>query len=171
MSKTSFTLRLFTLADANSLAEYANNYNIAKNLTNAFPHPYTKDDAVKFIRMVMQHNPVQVFTIDINGRASGGIGLFPQADIMCKNAEMGYWLAEPFWGKGIITAAIRQMVEYGFKTWDITRIYARPFGSNIASQKVLEKAGFILEVRFERTIFKNGVFEDELIYAIREEHK
>ena len=80
---------------------------------------------------------------------------------------MGYWLAEPFWGKGIITAAIRQMVEYGFKTWDITRIYARPFGSNIASQKVLEKAGFRLEVRFEKTIFKNGVFEDELIYAIR----
>lgn len=164
-----FTLRPFTLADADSLAEYANNYNIAKNLTNAFPHPYTKEDAVKFIRMVSQHNPVQVFTIDIHGRASGGIGIFPQADIMCKNAEMGYWLAEPFWGKGIITAAIRQMVEYGFKTWDITRIYARPFGSNIASQKVLEKAGFTLEVRFERTIFKNGMFEDELIYAIRKE--
>jgi RimJ/RimL family protein N-acetyltransferase len=162
-----FILRPWSLNDVDSLAEYANNFNIAKNLTNAFPHPYTKDDAWKFIEMVLQHNPVQVFAIEINGRASGGIGLFPQTDIMCKNAEMGYWLAEPFWGQGIITKAILQMVDYGFKTFDITRIYARPYGTNIASQKALEKAGFILEARFEKTIFKNGEFLDELVYSLR----
>ena len=88
---------------------------------------------------------------------------------MCKNAELGYWLAEPFWGKGIITYAIQEMVEYGFKTFDITRIFAIPFGTNIASQKALEKAGFILEARLNKTIFKNGEYQDELIYAIRKQ--
>jgi [ribosomal protein S5]-alanine N-acetyltransferase len=162
-----FILRPWSLTDIDSLAGYANNANIARYMTNMFPHPYNTADAKKFIEMVSQHQPTQVFTIEVNGRASGGIGLFPQSDIMCKNAEMGYWLAEPLWGKGIITNAIKQMLEYGFKTWDITRIYARPFGSNTGSQKALEKAGFTLEGRFEKTIFKNGEFEDELVYAIR----
>ena len=162
-----FTLRPWAQSDVDALAEYANNYNIAKNLTNAFPHPYTSEDAKKFIDIVSQHNPVQVFAIDINGKASGGIGLFPQTDIMCKNAEMGYWLAELFWGQGIITKAIIEMIDYGFKTFNITRIYARPYGTNMASQKALEKAGFILEARFEKTIFKNGEYLDELVYAIR----
>ncbi|MGB3004970.1 MAG: GNAT family protein [Chitinophagaceae bacterium] len=162
-----FTLRPWAQSDVDALAEYANNYKIAKNLTNAFPHPYTSEDAKKFIDMVSQHNPVQVFAIDINGKASGGIGLFPQTDIMCKNAEMGYWLAELFWGQGIITKAIIEMIDYGFKTFNITRIYARPYGTNMASQKALEKAGFILEARFEKTIFKNGEYLDELVYAVR----
>lgn len=165
-----FTLRPFTADDAELLPEYANNYNIARNMMNVFPHPYSAADAEKFIAMVSQQNPTQVFTIDINGRASGAIGIFPQQDIMCRNAELGYWLAEPFWGKGIITRAVKQMVEYGFKTWDINRIYARPFGSNKGSQKVLEKAGFILEARFEKTIFKFGEYQDELVYAVRKKY-
>lgn len=162
-----FKLRPFSQADAELLPEYANNYNIAKNLTNIFPHPYSTDDAKNFIDRVSQQNPTQVFAIAINGRASGAIGIFPQQDIMCRNAEMGYWLAEPFWGKGIMTNAIRLMVEYGFKTWDIDRIYARPFGSNTSSQKALEKAGFALEARFKKTIFKFGEYQDELVYAVR----
>ena len=97
----------------------------------------------------------------------GGIGVHPQTDIHFKNAELGYWLAEPLWGQGIITKAILQMVDYGFKTYDITRIFARPFGTNIGSQKALEKAGFTLEGRFEKSLFKNDEYVDELIYAIR----
>ena len=81
--------------------------------------------------------------------------------------ELGYWLAEPFWGNGIITEAIQQIVKYGFETFDITRIFARPYGYNIASQKALEKAGFTLEARFVDTFFKNGKFEDEWVYAVR----
>ena len=86
---------------------------------------------------------------------------------MCKNMELGYFLGEPFWGKGIITEAVKQIVDYGFQHFDITRIYARPYGNNPASQKVLEKAGFTLEARIEKNIYKNGEFLDELIYAIR----
>ncbi|MEZ4953712.1 MAG: GNAT family protein [Saprospiraceae bacterium] len=162
-----FSLRPWTINDLNSLVKYANNFNIAKNLTNKFPHPYTEENGRFFIGMATEHDPPNVLAIDVAGEAVGGIGIHPQTDIMCKNAELGYWLAEPFWGKGIMTKAVRQMIDYGFAHWDITRIYARPFGTNIGSQKVLEKAGFTLEARFEKTIFKNGEFLDELIYAVR----
>ena len=80
-------------------------------------------------------------------------------------------MAEPFWGQGIITKAIIQMVDYGFTTWDITRIFARPFGTNIASQRALEKTGFVLEAKFEKCLFKNNEYVDELVYAIRRNRK
>ena len=166
-----FTLRSWTPGDLPSLVKYANNFKIAKNLTNLFPHPYTEESGRGFIRMATEGTPHRIRAIDVNGEAVGAIGLHPQTDIMCKNAELGYWLAEPFWGQGITTRAVRQTVDYGFEHWDITRIYARPFGTNIASQKVLEKAGFVLEGRFEKTIFKNGEYLDELIYAVRREIK
>lgn len=160
-------LRPWTLADAENLAKYANNPNVARFLTNAFPHPYTIENAKSFIEMVANQNPTSLFAIDVDGEAVGSIGLHAQSDIMCKNMELGYFLGEPFWGKGIITEAVKQIVEYGFQHFDITRIYARPYGNNLASQKVLEKAGFTLEARIEKNIYKNGEFLDELIYAIR----
>lgn len=160
-------LRPWTLEDTENLAKYANNNNVAKYLTNAFPHPYTIENAHSFIAMVAAQNPTSVFAIEVDGEAVGSIGLHAQSDIMCKNMELGYFLGEPFWGKGIVTAAVQQMVGYGFQHFDITRIYARPYGNNLASQKVLEKAGFKLEARIEKNIYKNGEFLDELIYAIR----
>jgi len=158
-----FTLRQWTIKDLNSLVKFANNYEIAKNLTNQFPHPYTEAHGRAFLNMVAKPNPTRIFAIDVEGQAVGGIGVHPQTDIQCKNAELGYWLAEPFWGKGIMTKAVKAMIKYGFDAWDINRIFARPFGENIGSQKVLEKAGFVLEARFEKTLFKNGEYLDELI--------
>jgi RimJ/RimL family protein N-acetyltransferase len=79
---------------------------------------------------------------------------------------MGYWLAEEYWGLGIMTEAVKQTIEHSFKSFDITRIFARPFSTNLASQRVLEKAGMKLEARFEKTLFKNGQFLDELVYSI-----
>jgi len=162
-----FVLRPWSIEDLECLVKYANNYNIAKNLMDVFPHPYFTENGLTFIEMANKNFPANILAIEINGEASGAIGVHPGSDVYRKNAEMGYWLAEPFWGKGIMTNAISQMVEYGFKNWDIIRIYARPYGHNIASQKALEKAGFVLEARLEKTIFKNGEYIDELIYAIR----
>ncbi|MCW3071239.1 MAG: family N-acetyltransferase [Bacteroidetes bacterium] len=162
-----FSLRPWTINDLDSLVKHANNPNIAKNLTDKFPYPYTAENGKAFISFATQGDPVNVFAIDINGEAVGGIGIHPQTDIQRKNAELGYWLAEPYWGKGIITVAIRQMIGYGFENFDITRIYARPFETNIASKKALEKTGFVFEGRFEKTLYKNGEYLDELIYAIR----
>lgn len=162
-----FLLRPWRIEDLDSLVLYANNNNIAKFMTDMFPHPYTIDKGREFIEYVSRSNPPNILAIEIEGRAAGGIGVHPQSDIHRKNAELGYWLAEPYWGKGIITKAVLQMVDYGFKNWDVNRIYARPFGTNLASQKVLEKAGFTLEAQFAKTLFKNGEYIDELVYAIR----
>lgn len=160
-------LRPWTIEDAENLSNYANNPRVAQFLTNAFPHPYTIENAKSFIEMVSNQSPTAIFAIDVDGEAVGSIGLHAQTDIMCKNMELGYFLGEPFWGNGITTEAVRTIVEYGFKNFDITRIYARPYGNNTASQKVLEKAGFTLEARIEKNIYKNGEFLDELIYAVR----
>jgi [ribosomal protein S5]-alanine N-acetyltransferase len=162
-----FILRPWKTSDTESLVRYANNTRIASFMTDQFPHPYTNDKALSFIRNAMMHKPVQIFAIEVEGEAAGGIGLHPQNDIQRKNAELGYWLAEKHWNKGIVTNAVKEMIEYGFSKFDINRIFARPFGNNIASQKVLEKAGFRLEARIEKGFYKNGEYLDELIYAIR----
>jgi RimJ/RimL family protein N-acetyltransferase len=167
MSTVQFELRKWQLSDLNSLVKHANNYNIARFLTDQFLYPYTVQDGERFLESVLSHNPAKILAIVVEGEAVGSIGVFPQQDIHCLNAEMGYWLSEDWWGKGIMTDAIRQMVEYGFRTFPVDRIFARPFGSNTASQKVLEKAGFRLEARFQQTLLKNGELLDELVYGIR----
>lgn len=164
-----FKLRPWQLSDLESLVQSANNSNIARNLTDAFPSPYTREDGEKYLKMVCDENPTNVFAIEVNGEAVGSISVLPQTDIHQLNAEMGYFLAESLWGKGIMPEAVKQVVKYVFETFDITRIYARPFGRNLASQRVLEKAGFQLEARFEKVLIKNGQLEDELVYAIRKE--
>jgi len=161
-----FKLRPWHLDDLEDLVNYANNRKIASNLTDLFPHPYREKDGVNFIEMTLKQSPTQVFAIEINQKAIGSIGLQPQTDIHCKNMELGYWLAEDYWNKGIMTAAVQKMSLYAFKTFDVNRIFARPFGTNIGSQKILEKTGFKLEGQFKNAIFKNGMFVDELIYAL-----
>lgn len=164
-----FKLRPWQTSDLHDLVRNANNWNVAKNMTDRFPHPYTEADASAFIGFANSEQPVHIFAIDIGGEAVGGIGVHPQADIHRKNAELGYWLAEAFWGKGIISAAIRQAVDFAFATYDIDRVFARPFGTNLASQRTLEKNGFVLEGRFAKALYKNGEYLDELIYARRRE--
>lgn len=160
-------LRPWRDEDLEDLAQHANNANIAKFMTDGFPFPYTKEHGANFLERVQKFTPSRFFAIEVNNRAIGGIGIHPQEDIMRMNAELGYWLSEEYWGNGIITEAIKQIVQYGFTNFAIDRIFARPFGSNKASQKVLEKSGFKFEAIFHKAIIKNGNREDELIYAIR----
>jgi ribosomal-protein-alanine N-acetyltransferase len=162
-----FKLRPWTMQDLDSLVLYANNPNIFRFMTDKFSHPYTAETGKHFIEMASKANPVHIFAIDIKGLAIGGIGIHPQEDIHRKNAELGYWLAEPFWGFGIISRAIPEILDFAFQTYDINRVFARPFGNNPASQRVLEKAGFTLEAKYEGALFKNGEYLDELIYALR----
>ena len=125
------------------------------------------EEGRKFINKAINESPFLKYTIEINGEAVGGIDFHPQADILCKNIEIGYWIAEPFWGKGIMTEVVKQIITIGFERFEVTRIYAKCFEKNIGSQKVLEKAGFKLEARFEKIIFKYDTFQDELIYGVR----
>ncbi len=165
---TGFTLRPWRESDLASLVKYADNPRIAQFLTDAFPHPYTEEDGREFLTMAVG-NP-GLCAIDVSGEAVGSIGIFPQTDVHERNAELGYFLAEPFWGRGIMTRAVREMVSYGFATFPgVTRIFARPFSTNPASHRVLEKAGFTLEARLRDALYKNGAYMDELIFAIRKE--
>ncbi|HEY9168239.1 MAG TPA: GNAT family protein [Lutibacter sp.] len=170
MEKVKFKIRPWKMSDVENLVKYANNWNVAKNMTDKFPHPYTESNGKAFIELANKDLPIHLFAIDIDGKAIGGIGIHPKDDIHKNNAELGYWLAEPFWGQGIISNAIKQIVDFAFTTYDINRVFAIPFGTNIASQKVLEKNNFILEGKFDKVLVKNGELLDELVYAIRHEN-
>lgn len=166
MTESDWKLRPWVMEDLDSLVKYANNIHIEQYLTGMFPHPYTPVHGKRFIRMSGVDEVRRIFAIEVDGEAAGGIGVHPQSDIHCKSAELGYWLGEPFWGRGIMTGAVMQMVEYAFDQFDIVRLYARPFSNNTGSQRVLEKAGFRLEARLQKSIYKHGLLLDELIYSI-----
>lgn len=153
--------------DLNAMVRHANNPKIAARLTDAFPSPYTRESGLLFLERVMAQNPAEVLAIEVDGDVVGNIGIHPQQDVNRLNAELGYFIGEEHWGKGIATEAIRLMIKYAFENFKIERIFARPFGSNAASQRVLEKAGFVFEARIPGILIKNGQFEDELFFGIR----
>ena len=157
-------VRSWRRSDADSLATHANNRNIWINLRDRFPHPYTKREARAFIRGVGE-GPETAFAVVVNGEAVGGIGFVPNADVERVSAEIGYWLGEPFWGRGIATEALAALTRYAIATHGLTRIYALPFAWNTASCRVLEKAGYVLEGRLRRSAVKDGHITDQLQYA------
>jgi [ribosomal protein S5]-alanine N-acetyltransferase len=161
-----FKLRKWQLSDADSIVKYANNEKITAFMSDGFPNPFTYEKALNFIKNTSANPGNHYFAITINDEAVGGIGISVQSDIHRKNAELGYWLAEDFWGKGIATQAVKEIVDYGFKNCDIVRIFARPLVNNIASHRVLIKAGFDIEATHKNAVFKNGVCFDELIYSV-----
>lgn len=162
-----FTLRPFEQADLPALVKHANDPSIAAFLSDAFPHPYTEEHGRVFLNDAMNQLPFRR-CIDINGECCGAIGLHPKPDLWRFNLELGYWLGKPYRGQGIMTEAIRRMVQLGFSTFpDIKRIYASTFVANVASQRALERAGLEREAELKGTIMKNGVVHDEVIYAVR----
>ena len=163
-----FTLRDWNISDTESVAKYANNPKIAANLRNGFPNPYTMADAKSYIKGCIFEDKTKrrSFAIDVDGEAVGSIGVFLEDDVYCKTAEVGYWLGEPFWGKGIVTEAVRRICKYAFENYDIVRIYAEPYAYNTASRTVLENAGFELESILKQNVFKNGVIHDSCMYAL-----
>lgn len=163
--KPSYHLRRWQKGDERSLAHYANNYHIWRNVRDAFPHPYTSDDAFHWIHLCTSEKIPTVFAIEVDGEAVGCVGIVLQKDIFCKNAEIGYWLGEPFWGKGIITEAVLEVTDYAFRTFALHRLYAGVMAHNPASMKVLEKAGYHLEAILKKSIYKENTFIDEHLYV------
>jgi len=162
-----YKLRKWRESDKPNLVKHANNKKIAMYLRNGFEHPYTEKTADFFLNLVKENPDHAVFAISVNDEAIGGVGLHPQKDIYCKNAEIGYWISEEYWGIGIMTKAVSEILEYGWKHLDIDRVVAIIFGTNLGSVRVAEKCGFELEATLSKTIYKFGVYEDELIYGIR----
>jgi RimJ/RimL family protein N-acetyltransferase len=160
------TLRPWRVGDEPSLVRYADNRNVSRNLKDRFPFPYTAADADTWIGHVATQTPATAFAIVVDGAAVGGIGIELGTDVHRRSAEIGYWLGEPFWGRGIATEALRALTDYAFATFDICRLEARVFDWNPASARVLEKAGYTLEGRARSAVVKDGRLGDRLLYAL-----
>jgi RimJ/RimL family protein N-acetyltransferase len=166
IQKESFLLRPWEAGDAASLAENANNIKIWQNVRDCFPHPYTVVDGRDFIELATSKPAVQDFAIVIDGKAVGGIGIVPLSDVERFGAEIGYWIGEPFWNKGIVTQAVQTMVAYLFEHTNIVRLFAPVFVHNMASARVLEKNGFRQVGILKKAAFKNNRFVDMLYYDL-----
>jgi [ribosomal protein S5]-alanine N-acetyltransferase len=156
-------LRHFRDSDAPRLAWLANNEKIGKNLRDGFPFPYTEEDAVKFIQHFRQFEAY--FAIEYKGEYVGNISLTPLDNVYRKTAEIGYFIGEPYWNKGITTTAVKLITEYGFKVLKFARIHTGVYEYNPASQHVLEKCGYVKEGVFRKSIFKNDHLWDEIRFA------
>ncbi len=159
-------IRPWAFTDKAALVRYANNRNVWINLRDRFPHPYTESDADIWLALcsARAHKPT-AFAIDLDGEAVGGTGFDVLKDVHCITAEIGYWVAEPFWGRGIATAAVHQLSHYAFANFPLERLQATVFEWNTASGRVLEKAGYQLEGRLRRAIIKEARIGDTLIYG------
>jgi len=163
---SSCTIRSFRAADAASIARHANNRKVWLNLRDRFPHPYSLADAEQWIALATGAVPQTHFAIAVGGEAVGGIGLTLKNDVWRRSAEMGYWLGEGHWGRGIATEAVRAMVGYAFATLSICRLYAGAFAWNPASMRVLDKAGFTREAVLKKAVTKDGRTIDLALYVI-----
>ena len=162
-----FAVRDWRSEDAPSLAQHADERRIWLNLRDRFPHPYTLADAAAFLGSVAIMQPRTFFAIAVDDRAVGGIGYTLHDDVERVSAEMGYWLGTAFWGKGIMTSALRAVTVYAFgQHTQLRRIYAVPYAWNAASMRVLEKAGYRREGRMRQSAIKDGQVIDQLLYAM-----
>jgi RimJ/RimL family protein N-acetyltransferase len=164
------TVRSWEWRDRASVVRYANNRRVSINLRDRFPYPYTDRDARSWLDAVIGSEPETNFAIDVAGEAVGGIGYTIQFDVDRRSAEIGYWLGEDFWGRGIATEALIAVTDHAFTKHDLCRLYAHVFDWNPASARVLEKAGYAFEGRMRKSVTKEGQTIDQLMYAmIREE--
>jgi len=161
-------LRQWRLEDAESLAGILNNKKILDNLRDGIPYPYTKKDAEDYISFALSAGRDSQYTwaVTYQGELVGSLGVFRKDNIHRRTAEMGYYIAEPYWGRGIATSAVRQACSYLFENTDLIRIFAEPFARNTASCKVLEKAGFTLEGVLRKNAVKNGEILDMKLYSL-----
>lgn len=150
---------------AEAFAEMRNNPNVLDNGYDKTPNPFTKQDAIEFINIQLSKEPPQRFFIFYNNELAGEIGITIQDDVHRLCAEIGYFIAEPFWGKGLATEAIKKMTEYTFATFDIVRIVAGVFDFNKASMKALEKNGYYLECIRKKAVIKNEQIIDDYIWV------
>lgn len=163
---SSFTVRGWKIGDEISLQKNADNPRVSDNLTDRFPSPYTMEAAVLWVENWLVQDPVINFAIVAGHEVIGGIGLELREDVYRKTAIIGYWLAEPYWGRGIMAEAVKLVTNYTFENLDIIRIQASIFSKNPRSMRVLEKAGYIKEGILKNAVVKNGEVLDEHLYAI-----
>ena len=161
-------IRKWELSDAADLATALSNRKIQDNLRDGLPYPYTEQDGIEFISAMLSadENETFAFAVTADNKVVGSIGVFRQGNIHRQTAELGYYIAEEYWGKGIMTEAVKHICEYVFEKSDIIRIYAEPFAYNAASCRVLEKAGFQYEGTLRSNAVKTGKIIDMKMYSL-----
>ena len=166
-------IRPYHPSDAEELARIADNPAVGRYLRNRFPWPYTIDDANFWINFNINASPVYNFCIahPENNKIMGSIGLIPGEDVFCRSAEIGYWLGEEYWGKGIITEVVKGFVDWAYTNLpQMERLHADIFEDNKASIAVIRRAGFLFEGRLRKAVYKNGKQMDALVHSfIRED--
>jgi GNAT superfamily N-acetyltransferase len=161
------TIRSWEWSDAKRLATLINNKNIWNNVRDILPHPYSLTDAESFLQHSISAKTTTNFAVLLDGEVVGGIGFIPKEDVYKYNAEIGYWIAEPYWGKGVGTAAIGAVVEKIREVSPLTiRVYAEIFAHNTGSMRALEKNGFVLESVRRKNVVKNGIIMDDHVYVL-----
>ena len=164
IQRPGYLLREWRATDCTSLARYANNINIWRNVRDRFPHPYTEEDGRFFIGNIVPQSPGYEFAIVIDGEAAGGIGLVRQSDVERLSAEIGYWIGEPHWNRGIAGDAVGSICEYAFRETELIRLFASVFEYNAPSMRVLEKNGFRKVGVQRRAAIKEGRIIDLHLY-------
>jgi len=158
-------VRSWRLDDVEAIVRHANNRKIWLNLRDRFPYPYSHRDAENYLKHVVSMQPEINFAIDLAGEAVGGLGFVPGTDVERHSAEVGYWLGESVWGRGIATAALKGGTRYAIAAYSLWRVFAVPFSENTASIRVLEKAGFVREGLMRRSAVKEARILDQALYA------
>jgi len=166
IKRKGFILRPWDPADALALVKHANNPRVAANLRDGFPYPYTLEDAKRWLQMVGSNQEDVILAIEVRGEAAGGIGLHGMKDVYRYNSEIGYWLAEVHWGKGIASEAVGAMVKFAFEETQWLRLFASVYENNPASMRVLQKNGFSPEAIHRKAVMKGGKLMDEHLYAL-----
>lgn len=160
------SLRRWRASDAASLVRHANNLNVSRNLRDRFPYPYTHKDAQTFLTAASSEDPQTNFAIEVAGESVGGLGYVPGTDVERYAAEVGYWLGEACWGRGIVTEALALFTRYAFAELGLLRLFALPLADNIASVRVLEKAGYSAEGILRSSCVKFGEPRNQVVYAL-----
>lgn len=161
-------IRRWRMSDAGDLAAALSNKKVLDNLRDGLPFPYTEKDGLDYIGAMLSadENDTFAFAVTVDDRAIGSITVLRKDNIHRRTAELGYYISEEYWGRGIMTEAVRQICGYVFDNSDIVRIYAEPFAFNTASCRVLEKAGFRFEGVLKSNAVKNGEIVDMKMYAL-----
>lgn len=162
-------LREWWLDDAESLLKHANNPRISATMREIFPFPYTAGDALRFLTMVTSQHGSLFLAIERDEEAVGGIGIHPLDDVRRQTAEIGYWVSESYWGRGIATDAVQGSIPVAFRECNLLRLQAGVYSNNPASMRILEKCGFLREAIHRQAILKRGVVLDEVVFALLRE--
>jgi [ribosomal protein S5]-alanine N-acetyltransferase len=158
-------VRHWARSDKASLVRHANNRNIWRNLTHRFPHPYTDVHAEAWFAMLEGMGEPSHWAIEVDGEALGAIGCRLGEGVYKRSAQFGYWLGEAYWGRGIMTAAVKAVVPYAMECFRLVRLESPVFEGNPASMRVLEKCGFTREAMLKASVFKDGELIDSVLYA------